>query len=52
MEQCRQFEALLAWKEDFFEPLKEDVWAHFLQLQNWAQTVAGDDGGEADTDNS
>ena len=48
-----QFETLLAWKEDFFArfiPKLDGMAQEILELQNWADTVAGD-GSEADTSN-
>ena len=58
--QCRKFEALLAWKDDFFvrfmpklDKFQTDVRAEILELQNWVGTFEVDDsGGEADTENT
>ena len=58
--QCRKFEALLAWKEDFFvrfmpklDKFQTNVRAEILELQNRVDTFEVDDsGGEADTENS
>ena len=51
--QIRKFEALLAWKEDFFvcfmpklDKFQTDVRAEILELQNWVDTFEVDDCGE------
>ena len=51
--QIPKFEALLAWKEDFFvrfmpllDKFQTDVRAEILELQNWVDTFEVDDSGE------
>ena len=51
--QIPKFEALLAWKEDFFvrfipklDKFQTDVRAEILELQNWVDTFEVDDCGE------
>ena len=53
--QHQQFEALLAWKEDFFArfiPMLNEIAQEILELQNWADTVVVDGGCESGTSNS